>query len=69
MENTARVVQFGPMNVAYPSEDLGVLEDCNGLLHDTEALHEEMEKKGYYYNLFSPFLSHFDSLIRCHVYL
>ncbi|GFO33479.1 hiv tat-specific factor 1 [Plakobranchus ocellatus] len=42
-----RLIQFGPVKVPFPSKDLAVLEDCNGLLHDVDALHKEMSEKGY----------------------
>ncbi|KAK3757011.1 hypothetical protein RRG08_063203 [Elysia crispata] len=47
MEELSRNIQFGPVQVSLPSDNLDVLEDCNALLNDIHALRKEMREKGY----------------------
>ncbi|XP_076077257.1 1-deoxypentalenic acid 11-beta-hydroxylase-like [Mytilus galloprovincialis] len=42
-----RTVQLGTQMVEFPSDRLQQLEDCNHLLSDVEALHKEIQTKGY----------------------
>ena len=47
MEELSRNIQFGPVQVSLPSDNLDVLEDCNALLNDIHALRKEMREKGF----------------------
>ncbi|CAG5124468.1 unnamed protein product [Candidula unifasciata] len=42
-----RIIKFGYRSVKFPSDELQQMEDCNHLLGDFDALHREMEEKGY----------------------
>ncbi|OPL20255.1 hypothetical protein AM593_05860, partial [Mytilus galloprovincialis] len=42
-----RTVKLGTQMVEFPSDRLQQLEDCNHLLSDVEALHKEIQTKGY----------------------